>query len=55
MQSMAGLIAILQKYTVEPTSKSLKVPIPDPTGIVAEGIVGGLPLQLRRRVKKRQE
>lgn len=52
MQSMAGIVAILQKYVVEPTSNSLKQPIPDPTAIVAEGIVGGLPLRLRRRVKK---
>ncbi|XP_037972661.2 cytochrome P450 6B5 [Plutella xylostella] len=49
MQSMAGLVAILQKFSVEPAPTSLKRPIQDPMGIVSEGFVGGLPLLLRKR------
>lgn len=51
MQSMAGLAAVLQKYSVEPAACSRQEPLPDPAGIVSEGFVGGLPLKIRRRVK----
>ncbi|XP_075978670.1 cytochrome P450 6B2-like [Anticarsia gemmatalis] len=51
MQSMAGLAAVLQKYTVEPAACSLKDPLPEPTGIVSEGFIGGLPLKIKRRQK----
>ncbi|KAJ8716262.1 hypothetical protein PYW08_013547 [Mythimna loreyi] len=51
MQSMAGLAAVLQKFSVEPAACSRKEPLPDPTGIVSEGFIGGLPLKITRRVK----
>ena len=51
MQSMAGLASVLHKYSVEPAACSLKEPIPDPTGYVVEGFVGGLPLKISKRVK----
>lgn len=53
MQSMAGLAAVLQKFTVEPVACSLKEPLPEPTGIVSEGFIGGLPLKIRRREKSK--
>lgn len=49
MQSMAGIAAVLQKYTVEPAACSVRNPKPDPTGIVSEGFVGGLPLKFKKR------
>ncbi|CAG9793740.1 unnamed protein product [Diatraea saccharalis] len=49
MQSMAGIAAVLQKYTVEPAGCSVRNPPPDPAGIVSEGFVGGLPLKFKRR------
>ncbi|XP_030035152.2 cytochrome P450 6B5 [Manduca sexta] len=49
MQSMAGIAALLHKFSVEPAACSLKNPLPEPTGIVSEGFIGGLPLKLRRR------
>ncbi|NP_001104007.1 cytochrome P450, family 6, subfamily ab, polypeptide 5 [Bombyx mori] len=52
MLSMAGLVAVLQKYTVEPVEISLRDPIPDPTTTVSEGFVHGLPLKLRRRERR---
>nr|ADE05584.1 cytochrome P450 6AB13 [Manduca sexta] len=49
MQSMAGIAALLHKFSVEPAACSLKNLLPEPTGIVSEGFIGGLPLKLRRR------
>ncbi|XP_028178013.1 cytochrome P450 6B7-like [Ostrinia furnacalis] len=51
MQSMAGIAAVLHKFTVEPAACSVRNPIPDPSGTVSEGFVGGLPLKFKRRVK----
>ncbi|XP_073947437.1 cytochrome P450 6B5-like [Choristoneura fumiferana] len=51
MQSMAGVAALLQKFTVEPAACSVRNPTPEPTATVAESFVGGLPLKLRRRVQ----
>lgn len=50
MQSMAGLAAVLHKFSVEPAACSKLVPDPDPAGIVSEGFVGGLPLKFKKRV-----
>ncbi|XP_045766320.1 cytochrome P450 6B7-like [Maniola jurtina] len=47
--AMAGIAAILQKFSVEPCEKSKLEPIPDPMAIVSEGFIGGLPLKLRKR------
>ncbi|KPJ12327.1 Cytochrome P450 6B6 [Papilio machaon] len=49
MQSMAGLAAVLQKFSVEPAKCSVRYPKPEPTAIVAESFVGGLPLKIRKR------
>nr|AIJ00770.1 P450 CYP6 family protein 10 [Plutella xylostella] len=49
MQSMAGLAAVLQKFTFEPAANFKKVPTPDPKAIVSENIVGGLPLLIKKR------
>ncbi|XP_026762327.3 cytochrome P450 6B5-like [Galleria mellonella] len=51
MQSMAGIAAVLHKFTVEPAACSVRVPKPDPMGIVSEGFVGGLPLKFKKRVQ----
>ncbi|KAI5645536.1 cytochrome p450 domain-containing protein [Phthorimaea operculella] len=51
MQSMAGIAAVLQKFTVEPAACSKLNPDPEPAGIVSEGFLGGLPLKIRKRVK----
>nr|QZP43539.1 cytochrome P450 monooxygenase CYP6AB189 [Ephestia elutella] len=51
MQAMAGLAAVLQKFSVEPAACSKQIPDPDPSGIITEGFVGGLPLKFKRRVK----
>lgn len=52
---MAGLAAVLHKFTVEPATCSVKEPLPEPTGIVSEGFVGGLPLKIKKRQLKRAE
>lgn len=52
MQSMAGLAAVLHKFTVEPAACTVKDPLPEPTGIVSEGFVGGLPLKIKKRELK---
>lgn len=50
MQSMAGLAAVLHKFSVEPAACTLRDPLPEPTGIVSEGFIGGLPLKIKRRL-----
>ncbi|CAK1550588.1 unnamed protein product [Leptosia nina] len=49
MQSLAGLAAVLHKFDVEPSSKSIFRPTPDPTGTVSENFVDGLPLKFTKR------
>ncbi|XP_053606786.1 cytochrome P450 6B2-like [Plodia interpunctella] len=51
MQAMAGLAAVLQKFTVEPAACSKRIPDPDPAGIITEGFLSGLPLKFKKRVK----
>ncbi|KAM3966138.1 LOW QUALITY PROTEIN: cytochrome P450 [Aphomia sociella] len=51
MQSMAGMAAVLHKFSVEPAACSERVPKPDPKGIVSESFLGGLPLKFKKRVK----
>lgn len=50
MQSMAGIAAVLQKFTVEPATCTVRSPKPEPTAIVSEGFVGGLPLKIKKRI-----
>nr|QZP43551.1 cytochrome P450 monooxygenase CYP6AB190 [Ephestia elutella] len=49
MQAMAGLAAVLQKFSVEPAACSKLVPDPDPAGLITEGFASGLPLKFKRR------
>ncbi|CAK1553416.1 unnamed protein product [Leptosia nina] len=49
MQSLAGLAAILQKFTVEPSAQTpVKLPI-NPWSNTIQGVKGGIPLKLRLR------
>ncbi|XP_049874738.1 cytochrome P450 6B2-like [Pectinophora gossypiella] len=52
MQSMAGIAALLHKYSLEPAACSVLDPPPEPSGIVSESFVGGLPLKLKKRHHK---
>ncbi|KAG7299396.1 hypothetical protein JYU34_016343 [Plutella xylostella] len=49
MQSLAGIAAILHKFSVAPSKNSLKRPIHDPSSIIVQSIQGGLPLMLYAR------
>ncbi|KAM3958723.1 LOW QUALITY PROTEIN: uncharacterized protein ACR2FA_007246 [Aphomia sociella] len=49
MQSMAGLAAILSKFTVRPAPESKRYPIIDPKCEIIQGITGGLPLMFYHR------
>ncbi|CAH2039811.1 unnamed protein product, partial [Iphiclides podalirius] len=51
MQSMAGIAAVLQKFHVEPAECTVRNPTPDPTAIVSESFIGGLPLKIIKRVR----
>ncbi|CAH2091359.1 unnamed protein product [Euphydryas editha] len=47
---MAGIVAILQKFTVEPCTLSKPNPEPQPMATVSENFVDGLPLKLKKRI-----
>ncbi|XP_013161788.1 PREDICTED: cytochrome P450 6B2-like [Papilio xuthus] len=49
MQSLAGLAAVLSRYSVEPAPQSLRHPIVDPTSNIVQSVVGGIPLLFRPR------
>ncbi|GBP34294.1 Cytochrome P450 6B2 [Eumeta japonica] len=49
MQSMAGMAALLHKFSVEPAEESLKNPIVDPNATLVQYIKNGLPLKLVAR------
>ncbi|CAH2979171.1 unnamed protein product [Chilo suppressalis] len=49
MQSMAGLAAILSKFTVEPASETVRYPKVEPKSNVVQSIRGGLPLMFHER------
>nr|XP_026486788.1 cytochrome P450 6B7-like [Vanessa tameamea] len=49
--AMAGIAAILQKFTVEPCAISRLHPIPQPMAVVSESFIGGLPLKLTERTR----
>ncbi|KAI5644049.1 cytochrome p450 domain-containing protein [Phthorimaea operculella] len=51
MQSLAGLAAILSKFSVEPAPESVRHPVVDPKSGIVQNIAGGLPLIFRERVK----
>nr|AKR18891.1 CYP6AN20 protein [Phyllonorycter ringoniella] len=51
MQSLAGLAAMLHKYSFEP-SKSTKLHLePDPWSNVVQAVIGGVPLKINKRNK----
>ncbi|GBP84922.1 Probable cytochrome P450 6a20 [Eumeta japonica] len=49
MQSLAGLAALLHKYSVEPAPTTLRHPVSDPAARVTQSTKGGLPLCIKRR------
>nr|QZP43567.1 cytochrome P450 monooxygenase CYP6AB188 [Ephestia elutella] len=49
MQSVAGLAAVLSKFTVSPAANTLRSPKIDPTSDIVQTIKGGLPLQFHER------
>ncbi|KAJ0180084.1 hypothetical protein K1T71_004675 [Dendrolimus kikuchii] len=51
MQSLAGLAAILHKFTVEPSSSTKRELKVNPIMNTVQGIIGGLPLRLKLRKK----
>ncbi|XP_037961243.2 cytochrome P450 6B2 [Plutella xylostella] len=51
MQSLAGIAALLHKYSVTPSPNSLKTPLHDPRSTVVQSIKGGIPLCLVARKK----
>ncbi|XP_011548335.3 cytochrome P450 6B6 [Plutella xylostella] len=51
MQSLAGLAAVLHKFSVAPSTNTLRKPITDPAAAIIQSIKGGLPLKLLVRKK----
>ncbi|XP_045533801.1 cytochrome P450 6B2 isoform X1 [Papilio machaon] len=51
MQSLAGLAAVLSRYSVEPAPKSPRHPTVDPTSNIVQSVIGGIPLLFRPRFK----
>lgn len=49
MQSMAGVAALLSKFSVVPSKNSVRKPQIDHTSTVVQVIIGGLPVILKRR------
>ncbi|XP_073965060.1 probable cytochrome P450 6a13 [Choristoneura fumiferana] len=49
MQSLAGLAALLRRFSVAPAPRSRREPPRDPTGVILQRILGGIPLRVRRR------
>ncbi|XP_063366043.1 cytochrome P450 6B2-like [Cydia amplana] len=51
MQSLAGLAAVLSRFSVAPCKSTLRKPIVDPTIMSVQSVKGGLPLALTPRKK----
>ena len=51
MQSLAGLAALLQRFTVEMSTNTPKKLIINPHMNVVQGVMDGIPLKLRVRDK----
>ena len=49
MQSLAGLAAVLSRFTVAPAPTTLRHPVVDPTSGIVQSIQGGLPLSFTER------
>ncbi|KOB68922.1 Uncharacterized protein OBRU01_17639 [Operophtera brumata] len=52
MQSLAGLAAVLSKFSVEPAPDTVRYPEVEPTPGVVQTIKGGLPLLFKERKKR---
>nr|QAX33063.1 cytochrome P450 CYP6AB14 [Carposina sasakii] len=52
MQSLAGLAAVLMKFTVEPTPNTVRRPKVEPKSGIVQSIQGGIPLYFRERIEK---
>ncbi|KPJ17095.1 Cytochrome P450 6B6 [Papilio machaon] len=51
MQSLAGMAAVLSRYSVEPAPQTVRHPRVDPTSNAVQGVIGGLPLMFKLRTK----
>lgn len=49
MQSLAGLAAILSRFSVEPAPETLRQPLVDAKSSIVQSVKGGLPLIFRKR------
>lgn len=49
MQSLAGLAAVLARFSVEPAPATLRQPVVEPKMGIVQNIRGGLPLLFRER------
>lgn len=49
MQSLAGLAAVLAKFTVAPAEVTLRKLVSDPKSSIVQNIVGGIPLMFHAR------
>ncbi|XP_045533807.1 cytochrome P450 6B6 isoform X5 [Papilio machaon] len=49
MQSLAGMAAVLSRYSVEPAPQTVRYPRVDPTSNAVQGVIGGLPLMFKLR------
>lgn len=47
MQSLAGLAAVLSRYSVDPSPVAPRYPTVDPTSYVVQSVIGGIPLVFR--------
>lgn len=51
MQSLAGLAAVLAKFTVSPTPETRRELISDPRSTIVQNIIGGIPLNFSERTR----
>lgn len=49
MQSLAGLAAVLSRFTVTPAEETQRELVPDPKSIIVQNVLGGVPLRFQRR------
>lgn len=50
MQSLAGLAAVLARFTVAPAEETQRELVPDPKSIIVQNVMGGVPLRFQRRL-----
>ncbi|XP_041983110.1 cytochrome P450 6d1-like [Aricia agestis] len=51
LQSVAAVASILSKFTLSPSKSTVEKPTIDKNSIIAQNILGGLPLSLKHRNK----